>query len=59
MENLNNFNKELLPALKNGTRIKIGLTENHIIFFNNLMNFLTPNKLLELKRIGNCKVTPN
>ena len=24
MENLNNFNKELLPALKNGTRIPIG-----------------------------------
>lgn len=54
---LNNYNSQIIPALKNKQNIKIDLTETDINFFQDLMKFFTPKRLLDLKRDGDTKFT--
>jgi hypothetical protein len=57
LEKLNNYNNHIIPALKNKQNIKIDLTETDINFFQDLMEFFTPKRLLDLKRDGDTKFT--
>lgn len=57
LEKLNNYNNQIIPALKNKQNIKIDLTETDINFFQDLMKFFTPKRLLDLKRDGDTKFT--
>jgi hypothetical protein len=55
LKSINNFNNQLLPKLKRGETIQLDLTETEINFFQELMRFLTPNRLIEIKRNGPAK----
>jgi hypothetical protein len=57
LEKLNNYNNQIISALKNKQNIKIDLTETDINFFQDLMKFFTPKRLLDLKRDGDTKFT--
>jgi hypothetical protein len=57
LEKLNNYNNQIISALKNKQNIKIDLIETDINFFQDLMKFFTPKRLLDLKRDGDTKFT--
>lgn len=58
-EEINNYNSQIIPALKSGKNITTELTEIDIKFFENLMPFLRKNNILDFKRVGNAKMTPS
>jgi len=54
---INNYNNQIIPALRNGKNITIDLTDIDIRFFENLMPFLRTNNLLDFRRVGSLKLT--
>jgi hypothetical protein len=53
---LNSINSEIINGLKNGSTIKIELTESEMRFVESLMQFFTPNNILQFKGgVGDIK----
>lgn len=55
-KDINNYNNQIIPALRSRKGVTIDLTDIDIRFFESLMPFLRKNNLLEFKRIGGVRI---
>lgn len=50
---------EIIPALRQGRRVTIDLTETQIHIVEQLVPFLVENRLITFERVGNVRMTPS